>query len=229
MRVLIVGEIDGRLEDALRFAGMMTASADDGEYAIDLAKNGEFDCIVSDYDLNDMTGAAFARRLRNNHILAPIVILSKVAGPDSAVKTLSAGADDYIIRPFHITELIARVNACVRRSAGQTSSDIAVGYLTISLDARKAEYNGNYIPLSRSEYILLEVLVLRKGKIVTRESIIQHIYDCLGSEPDTKTIDVFLCKLRNKINVAAGETVDMIKTVWGRGYTLDSPTMSLAA
>src|SRR5216683_2765779 len=154
-------------------------------------------------------------------INTPIMILSGSAEIDTKVKTFSGGADDYMTKPFHKDELVARIHAVVRRSKGHAQSVIKTGDILVNLDAKTVEVNGLRVHLTGKEYQMLELLSLRKGTTLTKEMFLNHLYGGMD-EPELKIIDVFICKLRKKL-AGAWNGKDYIETVWGRGYVLREP------
>jgi len=154
------------------------------------------------------------------------LILSGLAGIEDKVKGLGFGADDYMTKPFHKNELVARIHAIVRRSKGHAQSVIQTGDLLVDLDTKTVEVNGQQVHLTGKEYQMLELLSLRKGKTLTKEVFLNHLYGGMN-EPERKIIDVFICKLRKKLANASGGK-DYIETVWGRGYVLREPSESEA-
>jgi two-component system cell cycle response regulator CtrA len=156
----------------------------------------------------------------------PILILSGLAGIEDKVRGLGFGADDYMTKPFHKDELVARIHAIVRRSKGHAQSVIETGQLKVNLDTKTVEVNGQRVHLTSKEYQMLELLSLRKGTTLTKEMFLNHLYGGMD-EPELKIIDVFICKLRKKLASAAGGK-NFIETVWGRGYVLreGAPPMS---
>ena len=137
---------------------------------------------------------------------------------DSKVRALGFGADDYVTKPFHRDELVARIHAIVRRSKGHSQSVIRTGKLAVNLDAKTVEVDGARVHLTGKEYAMLELLSLRKGTTLTKEMFLNHLYGGMD-EPELKIIDVFICKLRKKLSLACGGA-NYIETVWGRGYVL---------
>ena len=160
--------------------------------------------------------------MRVSKVKTPILILSGLAGIEDKVKGLGFGADDYMTKPFHKDELIARIHAIVRRSKGHAQSVINTGDLVVNLDTKTVEVGGQRVHLTGKEYQMLELLSLRKGTTLTKEMFLNHLYGGMD-EPELKIIDVFICKLRKKLaNASSGK--NYIETVWGRGYVLREPT-----
>jgi two-component system cell cycle response regulator CtrA len=189
-----------------------------GEEGLELAELYEYDVVLLDLDLDDMSGLEVLRALRTRKVPVPVVMLSGTADIDSKVAALAAGADDYVTKPFHKSELFARMNAVVRRSRGHTDSILRTGAIALNLNTRSVEVAGAPIHLTPSEYKMLELLSLRKNSVLTKEACLNHLYNGI-SEPEIKIIDVFICKLRKKIAAANGGDA-VIETVWGGGYML---------
>jgi two-component system cell cycle response regulator CtrA len=224
MRALVVEDdpVSARLIDnALKAEGIISEPAESGEDAIDLAKHYDFDIVVLDLRLPDMEGFEVVRRLRAAKVRTPVLILSGMNETDDKVRGLTGGADDYLTKPFHKSELIARIHAIVRRSKGHSESVIKTGKLVINLDTRSVEVDGRRLHVTGKEYSILELLSLRKGTTLTKEMFLDHLYGGID-EPELKIIDVFICKLRKKIATATGGD-HYIETVWGRGYVLKDP------
>jgi two-component system, cell cycle response regulator CtrA len=165
-----------------------------------------------------MSGYEVLRSLRVAKVKTPILILSGLAGIEDKVKGLGFGADDYLTKPFHKDELVARIHAIVRRSKGHAQSVITTGDLIVNLDQKTVEVAGSRVHLTGKEYQMLELLSLRKGTTLTKEMFLNHLYGGMD-EPELKIIDVFICKLRKKLANASGGQ-NYIETVWGRGYVL---------
>jgi len=200
---------------------MVVDVADHGEDGLEIGKLYDYDIIVLDLMLPDMDGIEVLRRLRDARIQTPVLILSGLGESGHKVKGLGTGADDYLTKPFNKDELIARVQAIVRRSKGHSQSVISTGRLTVNLDARTVSVDGETIHLTGKEYGILELLALRKGTTLTKEMFLNHLYNGMD-EPELKIIDVFICKLRKKL-AAALDGNTYIETVWGRGYVLRDP------
>ena len=221
MRVLLIEDDSAMarsIELMLRSEGFNVYTTDLGEEGIDLGKLYDYDIIVLDLQLPDMSGFEVLKSLRLAKVQTPVLILSGNAIVEAKVKALGFGADDYMTKPFHKDELVARIQAVVRRSKGHSQSVITTGKLTVNLDAKTVEVDGARVHLTGKEYQMLELLSLRKGTTLTKEMFLNHLYGGMD-EPELKIIDVFICKLRKKLAVAAGGK-NYIETVWGRGYVL---------
>jgi len=192
-----------------------------GEEGIDLGKVYDYDIILLDLNLPDMSGFEVLRSLRASKVRTPTLILSGLAGIEDKVKGFGFGADDYMTKPFRKEELVARILAVVRRSKGHAQSLVQSGDLGVNLDSKTVEINGARVHLTGKEYQMLELLSLRKGMTLTKEMFLNHLYGGID-EPEMKIIDVFMCKLRKKLANASGGK-NYIETVWGRGYVLRHP------
>jgi two-component system cell cycle response regulator CtrA len=227
MRVLLIEDDSATaqsIELMLKSEGFNVYTTDLGEEGIDLGKIYDYDLILLDLNLPDMSGMDVLRNLRVGKIDTPIMILSGTSEIDTKVKTLGGGADDYMTKPFHKDELVARIHAVVRRSKGHAQSVIRTGDILVNLDAKTVEVNNNRVHLTGKEYQMLELLSLRKGTTLTKEMFLNHLYGGMD-EPELKIIDVFICKLRKKLaNASSGK--NYIETVWGRGYVLREPVDS---
>ncbi len=224
MRVLLVEDdptAAQSIEMMLRSESYICDVTDMGEDALEIGKLYDYDIIILDLMLPDMDGYQVLRRLRAARVKTPVLILSGLNGLDDKIKGLGAGADDYLTKPFDKRELIARIQAIVRRSRGHSDSIIKTGKLTVNLDTRTVEVDGQPLHLTGKEYGILELLSLRKGTTLTKEVFLNDLYGGMD-EPELKIIDVFVCKLRKKLNAATGGE-NYIETVWGRGYTLRDP------
>ena len=221
MRVLLIEDdasVAQSIELMLKSESFNTYTTDLGEEGIDLGKLYDYDIILLDLTLPDISGYEVLRTLRAAKIKTPILILSGMAGIEDKVKGLGFGADDYLTKPFHKDELVARIQAIVRRSKGHAQSVITTGDLIVNLDEKTVAIAGSYVKLTGKEYQILELLALRKGTTLTKEMFLNHLYGGMD-EPELKIIDVFICKLRKKLaNASQGK--NYIETVWGRGYVL---------
>ncbi len=224
MRVLLVEDdvtVAQSIEMMLKSDGYVCDVTDMGEDGLEIGKLYDYDIIILDLMLPDIDGYEVLRRLRAARVKTPILILSGLTGLDEKIKGLGFGADDYLTKPFDKRELIARIQAIVRRSKGHSDSLIETGKLTVNLDTRTVEVSGHPVHLTGKEYGILELLSLRKGTTLTKEMFLNHLYGGID-EPELKIIDVFVCKLRKKLSNATGGD-NYIETVWGRGYVLREP------
>ena len=227
MRVLLVEDdptTSKSIELMLTHANLNVYTTDLGEEGIDLAKLYHYDLILLDLGLPDMNGHEVLRQLRMARIETPILILSGADDTESKIKGFGFGADDYLTKPFHRDELVARIHAIIRRSKGHSQSVIKTGDINVNLDAKTVDVGGKTVHLTGKEYQMLELLSLRKGTTLTKEMFLNHLYGGMD-EPELKIIDVFICKLRKKLSEATGGS-NHIETVWGRGYVLRDPDPS---
>ena len=224
MRVLLVEDDPATaqsVEMMLRSENYVCDTTDLGEDGLEIGKLYDYDIIILDLMLPDIDGYEVLRRLRAARVSTPILILSGLNGLDDKIKGLGVGADDYLTKPFDKRELVARIQAIVRRSKGHSDSIIKTGKLTVNLDTRTVEVDSQPLHLTGKEYGILELLSLRKGTTLTKEMFLNHLYGGMD-EPELKIIDVFVCKLRKKLSAATGGE-NYIETVWGRGYVLRDP------
>ena len=224
MRVLLVEDdpaMAQSVELMLKTAGMVVDATDLGEDGLEIGKLYDYDIIILDLMLPDMDGLEVLRRLRDARVETPVLILSGLTESEMKVKGLGTGADDYLTKPFNKEELLARIQAIVRRSQGHSQSIIRTGKLAVNLDTATVDVEGQAIHLTGKEYGILELLSLRKGTTLTKEMFLNHLYGGMD-EPELKIIDVFICKLRKKLADATGGD-NYIETVWGRGYVLRDP------
>lgn len=224
MRVLLVEDdptTSKSVEIMLSNANLNVYATDLGEEGIDLARLYDYDLILLDLNLPDISGLEVLRQLRLSKVETPILILSGLDDTENKIKGFGFGADDYMTKPFHREELIARIHAIVRRSKGHAQSSIETGRVAVNLDAKTVEVEGKPVHLTGKEYQMLELLSLRKGTTLTKEMFLNHLYGGMD-EPELKIIDVFICKLRKKL-AQATDGENYIETVWGRGYVLRDP------
>ena len=224
MRVLLVEDdptTSRSIELMLTHANLNVYATDLGEEGIDLAKLYDYDLILLDLDLPDMDGHEVLRQLRLARVETPILILTGSDDTESKIKGFGFGADDYLTKPFHREELVARIHAIIRRSKGHAQSVINTGKVSVNLDAKTVDVDGKAVHLTGKEYQMLELLSLRKGTTLTKEMFLNHLYGGMD-EPELKIIDVFICKLRKKLSIAT-DGDNYIETVWGRGYVLRDP------
>src|SRR3954465_3606716 len=204
----------------LKSAAMIVDAVDTGEEALELVRLYDYDVVLLDLVLPDMEGYEVVRRLRAGRGETPVMILSGLARPQAKVKGFGMGADDFITKPFDREELIARIQAVVRRTKGFAQPNLVVGPLVLNLGSREVTVNGTPVHLTGKEYAILELLTLRKGVVMTKEAFLNHLYGGMD-EPEVKIIDVFICKLRKKLAQAGAD--NLIATVWGRGYVRREP------
>jgi two-component system cell cycle response regulator CtrA len=224
MRVLLIEDdhaISQSIELMLNAEGFNVYTTDQGEEGAELGRLYDYDIILLDLNLPDISGYDVLKNLRVSKISTPVLVLSGLAGIEDKVRSLGFGADDYLTKPFHKDELVARIHAIVRRSKGHAQSVIEIGDLKVNVDAKTVEIGAQRVYLTSKEYQILELLALRKGATLTKEMFLNHLYGGLD-EPEVKIIDVFICKLRKKLLVASGGQ-SYIETVWGRGYALRLP------
>lgn len=230
MRVLLIEDEPATaraMELMLANEGFNVYSTDLGEEGLELGRLYPYDIILLDLNLPDMHGYDVLKKLRTAKVKTPIMILSAVSEVASKVCLFGLGADEYLTKPFHRDELIARIHAVVRRSNGHSNSNIRIGKLLVRLDTKTVEADGARMHLTKKEYDIMELLALRKGTTLTKDMFLNHLYGG-WDEPTPKIIDVFICKLRKKIAEACGGD-SYIDTMWGLGYTLNDPAEIAAA
>jgi len=196
-------------------------AVDAGEEALEMARHYDYDIVILDLLLPDMDGFDVVRRLRGARIETPVMVLSGLQGPQARVKALGLGADDFVTKPFDRDEVLARIKAVVRRNKGFSRAVLQLGAMELNLDSREVAVSGQPVHLTGKEFAMLELMVLRKGMVLTKEAFLNHLYGGID-EPEMKIIDVFICKLRKKLAQAGAS--DLIGTVWGRGYILREPS-----
>lgn len=160
--------------------------------------------------------------LRQRGLDAPIIILSDRKNAELAISAFSAGADDFVVKPFNPSELKARIFAVTRRMNGQVDTSFALGRLTVHMDGRDPEVEGSRIKLSHREHAIFHYLVRNLGRVVSKEAVYEAVYGSIDSEPFEKVIDVYICKLRKKL-ADATDGEQFIETVYCRGYKMDGP------
>jgi two-component system cell cycle response regulator CtrA len=230
MRVLLIEDDSATaqsIELMLKAESFNVYTTDLGEEGIDLGKIYDYDIILLDLNLPDMSGFDVLRKLRVSKVKSPVFILSGLVGIEDKIKGLGFGADDYMTKPFHKDELVARIHAIVRRSKGHAQSTINTDDLCVNLDSKTVEIGGRRVHVTGKEYQMLELLALRKGTTLTKEMFLSHLYGGMD-EPEMKIVDVFICKLRKKLAGASGGK-DYIETVWGRGYVMREPPENAAS
>ena len=228
MRVLLVEDdltASRGIVAMLKASAMVVDAVDSGEEALELARLYDYDIVILDLMLPDMEGYEVVRRLRAARVETPVLILSGLTRPQAKVKGFGMGADDFITKPFDSQELLARIQAVVRRAKGFSQPTLSVGPLLLNLGSREVTVEGRPVHLTGKEYAILELLTLRKGVVLTKEAFLNHLYGGMD-EPEVKIIDVFICKLRKKLAQAGAD--NLIGTVWGRGYVMRDPSGPMA-
>lgn len=222
MRVLLIEDDSATaraVELALASEGIICDSTSRGEEGLEISKlYNHYDLIMLDLGLPDIDGYEVLLRLRSAKIKIPVLILSGLTGTEQKIKGLGLGADDYLTKPFNRGELIARIQAIVRRSRGHAESVLRFDQVCVNLDNRTVEVEGKLLHLTSKEYSILELLAMRRGTVLTKEMFLNHLYGGMD-EPELKIIDVFVCKLRKKLYETSNGK-NYIETVWGRGYML---------
>lgn len=232
MRLLLI-EDDPSLADGLqlmlRAEGFGVTSTEQGDEGVSLAKQHTFDLILLDLGLPDISGLEVLRRMRERGVVTPVIILTGDARIEQKVRCLSAGADDYVTRPFHRDELVGRIRAVVRRSRGHAGSTIVIGDLTFHLGGEGGFVvaAGAPVRLTKKEQRVLEVLALSGSDVVTKYKVMDELYGGEpDEEPDPKIIDVYVHRIRRKLKDAGARTE--IDTIWGRGFALRVPPAEAA-
>lgn len=229
MRILLVEDdmvLAQSLCEALEEEGMHIDQADRGKDGLELAGLYEYQAMVLDLGLPDMRGDEVLLNLRQQNPHLSVLILSGETEIESRLGCLRDGADDYLVKPFNTKELIARLHALVRRANGHSSNVLSFGQVQFDMTARNFRVGEARVALTAKEYAMMELLCLRKGSVVSKESFLDHLYGGMD-EPEMKIIDVFICKLRKKFE-DAGVDFDPIETVWGRGYRIKTDSDRIA-
>ena len=219
MRVLVVeddADLNRQLATALKDAGYTVDSASDGEEGHYLGDTEPYDAVVLDVGLPLLDGISVLEKWRRAGRTMPVLILTARDRWSDKVQGIDAGADDYVAKPFHIEEVLARLRALVRRAAGHASNEIEIGPVRLDGRASRVTVNGNPVKLTSHEYRVLEYLMHHRDRVVSRTELIEHLYD-QDFDRDSNTIEVFVGRLRKKLSV------DMIETVRGLGYRLVEP------
>jgi two-component system OmpR family response regulator len=224
MRVLVV-EDDKKIESfvvkALQQAGFAVDHAEDGDRGLDLALSTKYDAAVIDIMLPRLDGLTLVETLRREKLSTPVLFLSAKRSVEDRVRGLQTGGDDYLIKPFALTELLARVHALVRRGSRVAEpTRLVAGDIVLDLLARSATRAGQRLDLQPHELSLLDYLMRNAGRPVSKMMIMEHVWD-YSFDPQTNVVDVLICRLRNKID--RGFTVKLIHTIRGVGYVLKAP------
>jgi two-component system OmpR family response regulator len=217
MRILVVeddADLNRQLVDALKEAGYAVDSARDGEEGHFLGDTEPYDTVVLDIGLPVLDGISVLEQWRRAGRNMPVLILTARDRWSDKVQGIDAGADDYVAKPFHIEEVLARVRALVRRAAGHASNEIVCGPVRLDSRAGRVTVDGNPVKLTSHEYRVLEYLMHHRDRVVSRTELIEHLYD-QDFDRDSNTIEVFVGRIRKKLGV------DIIQTVRGLGYCLD--------
>lgn len=223
MRLLIVEDdkkIASFIVKGFKESGFAVDHCADGEEGLTMAMGNEYDAAIVDIMLPGLNGLALVEELRKQRSTVPVLILSAKASVDDRVKGLQTGGDDYLVKPFAFTELLARVQALVRRgSQASEPTSLRVGDLTLDLLSRKITRAGKKIELQAREFALLEYLMRNPGRVVTKTMILGHVWD-YSFDPQTNVVDVLVCRVRNKID--KDFEGKLIRTVRGMGYVLEA-------
>ena len=205
---------------ALLQQGVRCEQAESGRDAFDFLRLYEYDLVLMDLHLSDMPGHEVVRMMRAADFKVPVLMVADTATAQQKAKALDQGADDFITVPCDMQEVMARIRAIVRRSQGHSNSTLRLGPVELSMDRREVRVHGQQLHISRREFAVLELLFLKQGVILNKTAFLNHLY-CGMDEPEMKTIDVIICRLRKKLAVAGVPT--LIDTVWGCGYILRDP------
>ncbi|MGE0004921.1 MAG: response regulator transcription factor [Parvibaculaceae bacterium] len=219
MRILVVEDdpdLNRQLVSALTDAGYVVDSAKDGEEGHYLGETEPYDAVILDLGLPVLDGVSVLEKWRRNEKKMPVLILTARDRWSDKVQGFDAGADDYVAKPFHMEEVLARVRALLRRSAGHATSEIACGPLLLDTKSARVTVDGNAVKLTSLEFRLLAYLMHHKGKVVSRTELVEHLYD-QDFDRDSNTIEVFVGRLRKKLGV------DVLRTIRGMGYCVSEP------
>ncbi len=225
MRVLLIEDDERLLEtlaSSLRVAGYAVDASSDGIEGLYLGEEFPIDLAIIDLGLPEMPGLDVIRELRSRGRDFPILVLTARSEWQDKVAGLEAGADDYLTKPFHIEELMARINALMRRSGGHARPRIQLGPITVDLSSQRVWLKGEEIELTTFEYKVLNYLVMHPGEVVTKTDLSEHIYE-EDADRDSNVIEVFIGRLRRKIDPDG--TLNPIETLRGRGYRLALETV----
>jgi len=220
MRLLVIEDYDPlrrSLVQGLTESGYAVDATGDGREGLWYASDAAYDAVVLDLMLPSLDGMSILERMRKAGSESPVLILSAKGELDDRLAGFKRGADDYLVKPFAFEELLARVNALVRRRNGVHASVIELENLIVDLDARTVSWNGNAVALTALEFSLIEVLALNHGRVVTRTQITEHIYG-FDEEPNSNAINVHIAQLRRKLEAPNQPT--LIHTRRGMGYML---------
>lgn len=220
MRVLLVEDsqrFQRSITQALKRSGYAVDATGDGVEGLWFAENHDYDVIILDLMLPGLDGLTLLQRLRRKGKTTHVLVLTAKTATEDRVRGLQLGADDYLVKPFALEELLARVQALCRRRYGEKNACIVLGEVKINTLARQVCHGGRPVELTSREYLVLEYLALRRGQVVTRGEIEEHVCD-ENADPISNVIDVAICNLRRKLNAPA-----LIQTRRGAGYVLCGP------
>lgn len=201
----------------IKTAGIIVDYTSCGEGAVEMIRHHDYDVLLLGIELFDLNETDVVRKIRNSGQTIPIIMLAGEASTQATVLAFNAGADDVVREPIDQEEIILRIKAIVRRSKSYVSSNIHVGSLSLNVKSRQASVDGHVVGLTDKEFSILELLVMRKGVVLTKDAFLNHLYGGID-EPEGKIVDVFICKLRKKLKAAGAD--NLIETVWARGYML---------
>lgn len=221
MKILLIEDDENLrevLEKRLKEEGFVVETADNGEDGLHLAKEFDYDLAIIDLGLPKISGMEVIQTVREEDISYPILVLTARGSWQDKVMGLDAGADDYLVKPFHFPELLARVNALVRRSAGFSSPELVCGYVTLNTSTGEVKSNEKLVDLTSYEYKVLEYLMLHQNKVISKSTLTEHIYH-QDYDRDSNVIEVFVGRLRRKLQ-AKDVKQKVIETLRGRGYRM---------
>ena len=227
MRILFIDDdtvFANALSEMLEEQNIQVDQATCGKSGHELADIYDYEAILLDLGLPDMTGSDVLNELRKNGDETPVIVLSGQTEIETRLTCLNLGADDYLTKPVHSKGLVARLEALVRRANGHCKNVLEFGELMLDLHARQACVHGRQLDLTNKEYQMLELLCLHSGRVISKETFLDHLYGDID-EPEMKIIDVFLCKLRKKIGREIQDAA-LIETVWGRGYRVNAEAVA---
>lgn len=219
MRILVVEDdkdLNRQIKESLEDAGYVVDTSTDGEDGHFLGDTEPYDCVILDIGLPLMDGISVLQRWRDDGRTMPVILLTARDRWNDKVAGIDAGADDYVAKPFHIEEVLARVRALIRRASGHATSEITCGPLVVDTKTSKATVDGKMLKLTSHEFRLLSYLIHHKSEVVSRTELTEHLYD-QDFDRDSNTVEVFVGRLRRKLGH------DLIETVRGLGYRLRDP------
>lgn len=224
MRILVIEDdekIASFVVNGLRQAGMVVDHASDGSEGLDFLTGRTYDAAIIDIMLPKLDGVTLIQNARNQKVATPVIVLSAKRSVDDRISGLESGADDYLVKPFAFSELLARVQALVRRASAKPDTvQLSVGDLSLNLLTREVKRGDDLIELQPREFSLLEYMMRNPGRVVSKTMILEHVWD-YSFDPQTNVVDVLVCRLRNKIDKDFQEKV--IHTIRGVGYVLKQP------